>query len=127
MGAIYQKVTLAWQGKEYEVQPDFRMVQRIESRGISLVGMLARMGEGDPQISKLAEVIAMMLRSGGAARVTAEEVYHYLMRQNDPDEMQRIMDAVTVAFFPTQAEASEGNGEAVEGESPPDPDPTTTT
>ena len=68
MAAIYEEIVLAWEGEEYTVQPDYRMVQRIESRGISIMGVCHKIARGEPPTSQVAEIIAHMLTSGVVPR-----------------------------------------------------------
>jgi len=100
MSSIYEEVVLAWDGKEYTIQPNYRMVQRIEARGISIWGVCQRLQRGDPQMSQVAEIISHMLQSGGAKRATPERVYAHLLTHADAKEGERIAVALMMAFIP---------------------------
>lgn len=105
MSAIYEKVTLKWKGKEYEVQPSFNMVQAIESTGISIIGVSNKMARGEPPLSQVSIILAHMLRSGGARTVSPEEVYEHLFFVK-PDELEHISNAIVTAFTPTRLKVS---------------------
>lgn len=124
MAPIYRKIVLAWKGKEYTVDPSFEMVQQIESSGISIMGVVRGIYEGQPLASKMGAIIAHMLHSGGAKGVTPKEVYGYLANCS-PEEWQRITTSITVAFLPQEPES--GNAEALGdgGETEAEPEPET--
>lgn len=118
MSAFYEEIVLAWGGEEYTVQPDYRMVQRIEARGISILGVSQRMARGEPQMSQVSEIISLMLQSAGAKRVTPEKVYAHLMTHADAKEFERIAEALMVAFVPRDKDSgnSEGPGDGADRE-----------
>lgn len=117
MSAIYEEIVLSWEGKEYTVRPDYRMVQRIEARGISILGVCQRLSRGEPQMSQVSEIIGYMLQSGGAKRATPERVYAHLVTHADATEIERIASALMTAFIPQ--ERNPGNsGAPVEGAGP---------
>lgn len=109
MAPIYEEIVLAWQDAEYTIRPDFRMVQRIEARGISIVGVCEGIRLGKPLTSQVAEIVAHMLQSGGAKTAIAERVYAHLNRASE-DEWLRIYWALTTAFFPKEEESSGNSG-----------------
>ena len=104
MAAIFEEVTIAWQGEEYTVTPTYRMVQQIEQR-VSIAGMSDRIMRGEPPISHMAEVIAIMLRHGGA-KVTPEDVYAELMTTDDVEALSGLAHTVVTAFVPGKKSAS---------------------
>jgi hypothetical protein len=110
MAAIYEEIVLAWEGEQYTVRPDYRMVQRIEAAGISIFGVCQRMSRGEPQMSQVSEMIARMLQSGGAKRVTPERVYAHLLTQADEKEFQRIAMALMTAFIPRERDSGNSEG-----------------
>ena len=112
MAAIYEEITLAWDGQEYTVQPDYRMVQRIERRGISIIGVCNRIQTGDPPTSQVAEIIAHMLTSGGAKGATPERVYAHLAAKADADEWSAICTAIIMGFIPQETDPGNSGGPA---------------
>lgn len=97
MTAIFQEVTLTWNGEEYSVTPDMRLLNKIE-QDISLSELAYRMSTGKVPMSQLAVVIGTMLRKGGA-KATDEEVYQELMT-GDPGAVQDMAGNVMQAVFP---------------------------
>ncbi len=77
MSAVFKEVVLGWDGEEYHITPDMRLLNRIE-QDISLSRLAYRMSTGDVPMSQLATVIAVMLNSAGAKADDAE-VYQMLM------------------------------------------------
>lgn len=110
MAAIYEEIVLAWDGEDYTIQPDFRMVQRIEARGISILGVCHRIERGDPPTSQVAEIIAHMLKSGGAKRATPERVYEHLAARADAEEWSRICTAIIMGFIPQEPDSGNSGG-----------------
>lgn len=119
MAAIYEEVVLSWKGEEYTVRPNFQLVQKIESRGISIAGVVGQITRGEPPLSQMAVIFAHMLRSGGAD-ATPDEVYDLLagiLKRGVAVEWELITTAITLAFFPQEPEGnSEGPGN---GAAPP--------
>lgn len=111
MSAIYKEIVLSWEGKQYNVHPSFRMVQRIEATGISIMGVVTKINSGNPPFSQIAEIVAFMLFSAGCNKVRTEDIYAYLTRC-DNEEWLRVTTAVTLAFIP-EAPAV-GNSEGLE-------------
>lgn len=99
MASIYEEVTLSWEDKEYTVQPTFRMVQRIEGRGISIFGVYNSITQGEPRVTQVAEIISALLTSGGAKTATPEKVYKRIVH-SDEDEWARIANAILAVFMP---------------------------
>lgn len=116
MAAVYEEIVLAWEGEEYTVQPDFRMVQRIESGGISIIGVCQRTSRGEPPMSHVAEILAHMLQSGGAKTATPERVYAHLMAKADAKEVGRILMAITAAFVPVERPSGNSAAPAAGGD-----------
>lgn len=112
MGAIYEEIVLAWDKEHYTVRPDYRMVQRIEARGISIIGVCRRMTQGEPPMSQVAEIISHMLQSGGAKTATPERVYEHLVTNADSEELERIGVAIMNAFVPKARSSGNSEGPA---------------
>lgn len=107
MSAIYEEIVLAWEGEEYTVQPDYRMVQRIEASkpsglGISIVRLLTDLETAHPPVSQVSDVVSLMLRSGGAKKAMPEDVFAHLMTHATVEEWSRIRVALATAFIPQE-------------------------
>ncbi len=129
MAAIYEEIVLAWEGEEYTVQPDYRMVQRIESRGISIMGVMDKWQRGEPQASQISGILAHMLQSGGAKKATPARVYAHLAAHADGEEWLRIYTAILLAFVPREPDSGNSVGPAdgaehLTKETPEKPPPT---
>ncbi len=118
MASIYDQITLSWEGKEVEVRPTFRMVQKIESRGISIFGVYQSLGQGEPRVTQVAEIICELLMSGGVKSVTPEKVYQRIVYASQ-DEWSRISHAIVAVFMPRDLRSgnSRGLGEGAETQS----------
>ena len=115
MAPVYQEVTLNWEGKEYTIQPSFRMVQEIESGTISISGVIRKMVLGEPQMSQIAAIVCHMLKSGGVKNLTAEMVYARAAQWKQ-GEYELIQIAIVMAFIPLEPESDSGNsGGPVDG------------
>lgn len=113
MAPIYNEIVLAWDGKEVTVQPSYRMVQRIEASGISIVGVLESIRRGEPRLSQVGEIVSHMLQSGGAKSATPERVWAHLAAHMTDEEWIRIVEALSIAFIPQ--EKPPGNSDGREG------------
>lgn len=123
MSAVYEEIVLAWKGVEYTIQPNYRLVQRVEAQrpsglGISIVRLLSDIETAYPPVSQVGEVVSLMLQLAGAKTATEEAVYSHLLRAS-ADEWKRIRIALSTAFIPQ--EKPSGNSEApVDGADPPE-------
>lgn len=109
MAAIYDEVVLNWEGEEYIVQPSYKMIQSIESKGVSIVGLSNRLMQGEPPMSQIALVISHMLQSAGARSARPDEVYAHLLSEADEDELQWLCEAVVTAFTPRRKDQSKND------------------
>lgn len=112
MSTIYEPITLSWKGKEITVQPTFRLVQNIESRGVSIYAVYQSIARGEPRVTQVAEIISALLVSGGA-KATVEEVYSHLVRSDDKS-WESIALAIFAVFMPRDTRS--GNSEGLEEE-----------
>ena len=127
MAAIYEEIVLSWNGEEITVKPDYRLVQKIEARGRSIMAVVNKLVSGEePPMSHVAEIIAHMLISGGAKRVTPERVYEYLVSRAKGDEYLRIATALITAFIPRDTDQGKSEGPE-DGAEPTTPENTPTT
>lgn len=118
MAPIYEEIVLAWQGTEYTIHPDYRMVQRIEASrpaglGISIVRLLTDLETPYPAVTQVGEIMSFMLQSAGAKTATPEEVFAHLVHATT-DEWIRIRVALARAFIP-QERSSGNSGAPVDG------------
>lgn len=115
MAPIYKEIVLRWRNEDYTVQPSFAMAQKIESRGVSIMGVIDKIHRGEPPATQIAVILAHMLQSGGAKTATPERVYE-LVTAADTEEWLWITTAITTAFIPTEPEPgnSEGLGDGAE-------------
>lgn len=109
MAAIYQEVELTWQDETYTVTPTYRMIQKIEQR-YSIAGMAARIVNGDPPLSHIAEVVSILLTAAGAKNASPEAVYENITVEPDADHVGTLCTLILTAFVPQRRDA--GNAEA---------------
>lgn len=98
MAAIFDEVKLTWDGEQYTVTPTYRMIQQIEQH-VSIAGISQRMAEGNPPMSHVAEVVAVLLRNAGA-QVSSDEVYEAMLTDMDAAQISDIATIVMSAFVP---------------------------
>jgi hypothetical protein len=108
MSAVFRTVSLAWDGKTYEVKPTMQLLNKIEQR-VSLAGLVRGLSTDAPPLSHLAFVVGEFLREGGA-RVNDEEIYRELMT-GEVSALLAMRDAIFAAIFPAPKK---------KGETPPD-------
>jgi len=100
MAPIFREVILEWEGVEYTCTPTFRLIQEIE-QNFSIMGIANRMASGEPPVSHAAEVIARLLKHGGCAGVTAEDVYINLLNaETSPEDFVGLVNTTLEAFVP---------------------------
>ena len=106
MSAIYEEVTLSWDGEEYTVTPTYKMVQQIEQQ-VSIAGLAARIDEGQPPLSHIAYVISFLLSKAGKY-ISPDEVYAEIVSGMDGESM-RDLAAVAVSAFVPQKKSDSGS------------------
>jgi len=110
MTAIYEEVIITWgvdddgNPVQYNVTPTYKLIQKIEQK-YSISGISARIINGDPPVSHMAEIIAIMLRHAGA-NVSAEDVYVELVSTEDADYIFDLAHVILTAFVPQKKEQS---------------------
>lgn len=109
MAAIFEPVTIGWDGKEYTITPTMRLLNQIEQH-ISIAKMGHSLAINEPRISHVATATAILLQSAGVS-VTDEEVYQRLMYAGQ-EEVAMIAAAIVTAAFPNSPEAKRGNDKA---------------
>ena len=98
MSAIFDEVTIDWRGNTYTVTPTYRMIQRIEQT-VSIAGVSARLQEGNPPLSHVAEIVGVLLQNAGA-KATADEVYEVMLTEMETEQIQDLTTLVMTAFIP---------------------------
>ena len=127
MAPIYEEIVLAWDGTEYTIRPDYRMVQRIEASspaglGISIVRLITEIEGPHPPVSQVGEVMALMLQSAGATGATPDRLFAHLIGHANAEEWGRIRIALSRAFIPrdTSRGNSEGPGDGADSDQSPE-------
>jgi hypothetical protein len=104
MSAVFRTVSLAWEGKTYEVKPTMQLLNKIEQQ-VSLAGLVRGFHTDAPPLSHLAFVVGEFLREGGA-RVDDDEIYRELMT-GDVATLVAMRDAIFAAIFPAPKKKGE--------------------
>lgn len=108
MTAIYQEVELQWRGKTWTVTPTYRLIQQIE-QDVSIAGVGARIAKGEPPLSHVAHIVAMLLRAAGCRDVTGAEVYAVLMSDMPEEQLIGFAEVVLSAFVPQDPDEAAGD------------------
>lgn len=106
---IFRESEIEWQGKQYKFTPTMALLSRIERTGKSLIGIQAMANSGQPQISLMAEVMGMVMRSADI-EITDAELYQELLSS----EAQSILDLwITIfdAISPTPKEGKKSDAQ----------------
>ena len=106
MAAVFQEVTMNWNGEEYSITPDMRLINRIEQE-YSLSAIASRVQSGNPPLSHIAGVTTIMLRAAGAKGVSSDDVYATMFAEGH-EFIMAITNAILTAAFPQMP----GNAEA---------------
>ena len=99
MSAIFQEITIGWQGETYSIKPTFELINRIESK-VSLAALATGLNKGDVRMTHVASAVAVLLQSVGV-KVTDEDVYIEMIH-GDPTALAQMAQAVVVAAFPAR-------------------------
>lgn len=79
MAGLFREFDIEWDGKTYSIEPNMRMLRKIELQGISITSMIIDASQGRPQHSYMALFIATVLRLAGAT--VSEEDEEVFMRE----------------------------------------------
>ena len=111
--AVFQKIDLSWNGKDFSVPADRVMGAICAVEEVSTYSDLFVMLNGKPSLSKLARAYGVLLRYAGA-QVDDEEIYNGLFT---PGEMaKKVSTAInTLLGIMTPPNAIAKNGDASEG------------
>lgn len=99
MAAIFEELSLTWGGEEYKIKPTYSMIQKIESQGISIAGVLNRTQRGEPPFTQISQILSILLQSAGA-KTSAEDLYQYIFTECDQRQVSDIVLLVSTAFIP---------------------------
>ncbi len=97
MAGVFPTVSVNWQGVDYDIVPNMKLINEIENR-FGLARFSGRIESGDPPLSHLASILAMMLRHAGA-EATDEEVMQDLVH-GSPEEVLDVASKVLYAVWP---------------------------
>lgn len=100
MAAVFKELVIHWDGKDHHIVPTMAILNRIESQGISLLGMAQRAAKGELPLAHVATAGAVLLNAAGE-RVQTEDVYKDLVN-SPPDVVVSMVEAILNAAFPWQ-------------------------
>lgn len=109
MAAIFEPVTIGWDGKEYTITPTMALLNRVEQR-VSIAAMAHHMSIGEPRMSHIATAVSILLQSAGV-NVTDAQVYQSLMHADQASAMD-MCNAIVAAAFPARKGGNQGNEKA---------------
>ena len=98
MSFVFRDVIIQFEGKDYHVTPNLKLLRLIESGGVSLAAMANGLASGAPQISHVAYVLYHMLKSAGAD-VTEDDVYFAIINASEAQSVAWVRSVVE-AFAP---------------------------
>ena len=102
MTAIFREIKLTWDGEDHAITPTMALINQIEQE-YSLSKVAYRVAKGEPPISHLAGILAIMLRGAGV-KVTDEDVYSEIML-GDGKAQQQAAEAIMYSLYPQGPEA----------------------
>jgi len=111
--AIFEEVSLTWEGKEYKIEPTKVMgaIAKIEEI-ITLKELLEYFQKGDAPMAKLSMSFATVLRYAGA-KVTDEEVYSGMFQDGLQDNIMNSIYNLLFMMIPPSAINKPGKVQAV--------------
>ena len=84
--AVFNEVTIAYNGKDYTFTPSLKLLRRIEQGDgtgpVSIVSLINEASRGKPQLSLMAWLVATVMQHAGA-RVDEEQLYADLMASGE--------------------------------------------
>jgi hypothetical protein len=110
--SIFEKVSLKWGGKEYDIESDKVMgaIAKVEEV-ITLQELFNFYQKNDAPMAKLAMAFAAVLRYAGAT-VKDEEVYAAMFNHEDQNSVTNSINTLLVMMVPPSAMGGGGNGKA---------------
>lgn len=94
MPGVFREIELAYNGETYTLVPSNRMLRRIESADVSILGTMARMAtgaeRGDIPIYDVAAIVCGFLKEAGAT-FSEDEVIADLMEDMQHNEAQGLI------------------------------------
>lgn len=109
MAAIFEPVTIGWDGKEYTITPTMALLNRVEQR-VSISAMAHSMSIGEPRVTHIATAVSVFLQSVGVD-VTDGQVYQEFIHADQADVMA-MCNAIVAAAFPARKGGKQGNDKA---------------
>lgn len=99
--ALFEPITLGWQGKEYTIAPDriLRLIAQVESE-LTYAELYQFSIRGGAPLAKLSMSFGLMLRYAGA-KVTDEEIYNQLLT-GGAEEILSITQSLLAMMTPPQ-------------------------
>jgi len=103
MAPIYEKITLEWNGKTYNVTPTYEMIEEIEQR-LSLAKLLARASQNAPPLSQYARLLSYALRFAGCEDddATPEAINAEMYTAENCRRLSESATAILFALVPTK-------------------------
>ena len=101
MAPIYKKITLEWNGTEYNVTPTYAMIQEIEQT-ISLGHLLNRVIQERAPASQLADLLSAVLRAAGCKDkdASAEAINAEMYNPDNYMRLQVTSTGILLALLP---------------------------
>lgn len=79
MPGVFREIELAYDGQTYTLTPSVKMLRRVESRGVNILGTIQRLSgseaTGDVPIFDLATIACAFLQEAGVNGVDEDQVY----------------------------------------------------
>lgn len=108
---FWREVDLEWKGRTYSVVPDFNLLAQIERKGeLSVMRVTSDVYAKNPQITKMAFVMASMLSAAECKDVSLDEITAALMGADD-GEATALYHTIADALVPKKFGEDEGNEE----------------
>jgi hypothetical protein len=101
--SIFRDISIPFGGRDYVVTPSVKLMRMIEAKGrrddpsFNLAMSVYRMTVGDVSHGEIAFILSEMLNAHGA-KVTADEVWQYLIGLGVPD-LQETIAAIAECFL----------------------------
>lgn len=109
MAAIFEPVTIGWDGKEYTIKMTFERACQLDDE-VPIAVMAHRAAIGEIRITQVAKAVSILLGFAGV-EATGEEVYAHLLHAGE-QEVMGIVAAVVTALFATKQGEKQGNDKA---------------
>lgn len=91
---LTKSFTIEWGGEEYEVRPTIALMNRIEDRGVSIVGLINAAATGNPMFAKSAIFLSEIIKAGGG-KVSAEDMWAELVGEKTVEVCTLVVDVAS--------------------------------